>query len=78
MKISLSPLATFVRARRKGEGMTQVQLASLSGVGLRFVRELENDKPTLRMDKVNQVLWLFGHRLEPVGYDAFENVDDHA
>ncbi len=78
MPDKLSPLATFVRARRKADGMTQVELASVAGVGLRFVRELENDKPTLRMDKVNQVLWLFGSRLEPVGYDPFEDTDGDA
>ncbi len=60
-------LAEFVRQQRKLEGMTQIRLAETAGVGLRFIRELETDKPTLRMDKVNQVLWLFGHELGPVG-----------
>jgi len=53
-------MGALVRQRRKAEGMTQAQLAATAGVGVRFVRELEADKPTLRIDKINQVLWLFG------------------
>jgi hypothetical protein len=43
-------------------------LADCAGVGLRFIRDLEQGKPTLRLDKVNQVLALFGHRMEPVAF----------
>jgi transcriptional regulator with XRE-family HTH domain len=46
--------------------LTQPELADKAGVGLRFLRELERDKPSLQMDKVNQVLCLFGHQLGPV------------
>ena len=46
--------------------LTQTDLAEKAGVGLRFVRELEQGKQTLRMDKVNQVLSLFGAELAPV------------
>lgn len=56
----------FVKAKRKQYHLTQVGLAESAGVGLRFVRELEAGKPTLRMDKVNAVLDLFGARLGPV------------
>jgi len=59
-------LKTFVRRQRKLYGMTQKELADRAGVGLRFIRELERGKPTLRMDKVNIVLELFGHELGPV------------
>jgi y4mF family transcriptional regulator len=59
-------LATFVKNRRKLLHITQEELAEKSGVGLRFIRELENNKPTLRMDKVNDVLKLFGHELGPI------------
>lgn len=45
---------------RKQYNLTQVELSEKSGVGLRFVRELEQGKQTLRLDKVNQVLSLFG------------------
>jgi y4mF family transcriptional regulator len=53
-------IAAFVKAKRKNLGLTQVILAEKAGVGLRFVRDLEQEKPTLRLDKVNQVLDLFG------------------
>ena len=56
-------LSTAVKALRKQYGLTQEELAMKSGVGLCFVRNLEQGKPTLRMDKVNVVLDLFGHKL---------------
>ncbi len=52
--------------KRKELGLTQKDLADKAGVGLRFIRELENDKPTLQLNKVNQVLMLFGYELSPV------------
>jgi y4mF family transcriptional regulator len=60
----------FVRLRRRKLKMTQEDLAKRSGVGLRFVRDLEQGKKRLRMDKVNQVLSLFGHELGPVKMKA--------
>ena len=48
-------LSSYVKEMRKQFGLTQVDLAAKSGVGLRFVRELEQGKETLRLDKVNQV-----------------------
>ena len=60
------PLNDFVRTKRKELGLTQKMLADKSGVGLRFIRELENAKPSLQMNKVNQVLILFGYELGPV------------
>ena len=59
-------LVKFVKDRRKLLGLTQEELAEKAGVGLRFIRDLEQGKKTLRMDKVNQVLALFGHKLFPV------------
>ncbi len=61
-----SPLANFVKNKRKLLNLTQPDLASKAGVGLRFIRELEQGKTTLRLDKVNQVLQLFGHEIAPV------------
>ena len=58
-------IADFVRQKRKKIGLTQVELAQKAGVGLRFMRELERGKKTLRVDKVNQVLELFGCELAP-------------
>jgi y4mF family transcriptional regulator len=53
-------LADFVKDKRKRVKLTQPELAEKAGVGLRFIRELEQGKQTLRLDKVNQVLQLFG------------------
>lgn len=58
-------LKFFVKERRKKLRITQVELAQRSGVGLRFIRELEQGKTTLRLDKINQVLALFGHEMIP-------------
>ena len=62
----MTTLAIYVKSKRKEFGLTQEDVSMKSGVGLRFVRELEQGKETLRMDKVNQVLLLFGASLEPV------------
>ena len=59
-------LSSYVKEMLKQFGLTQVDLAAKSGVGLRFVRELEQGKETLRLDKVNQVLLLFGQEIGPV------------
>ena len=59
-------LSSYVKEMRKQFGLTQVDLAAKSGVGLRFVRELEQGKERLRLDKVNQVLLLFGQEIGPV------------
>lgn len=59
-------LSEFVKKQRKIHGLTQVALAHKAGVGLRFVRDLEQGKATVRMDKVNQVLQLFGKILGPI------------
>lgn len=59
-------LSKFVKAMRKQYNLTQVELSEKSGVGLRFVRELEQGKQTLRVDKVNQILNLFGKEVGAV------------
>jgi y4mF family transcriptional regulator len=59
-------LINFVKERRKSANLTQPELAEKAGVGLRFIRELEQGKPSLRLDKVNQVLQLFGYEAGPV------------
>lgn len=58
-------IGEYIRSKRKLHGLTQVELAERSGVGVRFVRELERGKMTVQMDKVNQVLLLFGEELRP-------------
>ena len=64
-------LISFVKERRKVLKLTQKELAEKAGVGLRFIRELEQGKPTLRLDKINQVLSLFGYQIGPIkrGYE---------
>jgi len=62
-------LSVYVKQMRKQYNLTQVDLSEKAGVGLRFVRELEQGKQTLRMDKVNQVLNLFGTELAPAPMD---------
>jgi len=56
-------LSEFLKAKRKAFNLTQEDLARKAGVGLRVIREMEQEKATLRMDKVNQVLALFGSEL---------------
>ena len=56
-------IAQFIKEKRKNLGLTQTDLAEKAGVGLRFVRDMEQGKPTLRLDKVNQVLDLFGSEM---------------
>jgi len=59
-------LANFVKSKRKSVKLTQPELAEKAGVGLRFIRELEQGKESLRLDKVNQVLQLFGYQVGAV------------
>ncbi len=65
-------LSKFVKAMRKQYNLTQVELSEKSGVGLRFVRELEQGKQTLRLDKVNQVLGLFDYEVGAVPMKSHE------
>ena len=59
-------LKKFVKNKRKALGLTQKDMALKAGVGLRFVRELEQGKESLQMNKVNEVLNLFGYTLGPI------------
>ncbi|MCF8322468.1 MAG: helix-turn-helix transcriptional regulator [Flavobacterium sp.] len=59
----MNDISIFVKKKRKQNKLTQPELALKAGVGLRFVRDLEQGKNTLRMDKVNDVLRLFGETL---------------
>lgn len=56
----MNTIAVFIKQKRKEVGLTQEEFALRSGLGLRFVRELEQGKETVRMDKVNQALAMFG------------------
>ena len=58
-------IAKYVKTQRKQLGLTQEEFALRSGLGLRFVRELEQGKETVRLDKVNQALAMFGMEVAP-------------
>jgi y4mF family transcriptional regulator len=59
----MTNIPTFIKYQRKIHGFTQEELAFRAGVGIRFIRDLEKGKMTLQLDKVNQVLSLFGHQI---------------
>lgn len=61
----MNKIAEFIKTNRKMAGLTQEEFALRSGLGLRFVRELEQGKETVRMDKVNQALSMFGMEAVP-------------
>jgi y4mF family transcriptional regulator len=61
----MTALAKIIKEKRKAKGLTQQDLALKSGLGLRLVREIEQGKTSMRMDKVNQLLALFGMELTP-------------
>lgn len=67
--LKMTTLGEFVRRERKTAGLTQAELARRAGVGIRFVRELERGKKSLRMETVNKTLKLFGKQLGPVELD---------
>jgi y4mF family transcriptional regulator len=66
----MANFSLFLKEKRKSVGLTQEELAAKAGVGLRFVRDLEQGKETLRLDKVNQVLVLFGKQVGVVDLDS--------
>ena len=61
----MNPIGEYVKRRRREAGLTQEEFALRSGLGLRFVRELEQGKETVRMDKVNQALSMLGMEAVP-------------
>jgi len=71
-------IALQIRNLRKKNKLTQVEFAKRAGVGLRFVRELEGGKTTVRMDKLMQVLDFLGYRLELRKNDAMQFTVKHS
>lgn len=61
----MNKIAEFIKTNRKEAGLTQEEFAIRSGLGLRFVRELEQGKETVHMDKVNEALAMFGMEAVP-------------
>ena len=76
MKKILNDISIHVKKIRKLNGLTQPEMALKAGVGLRFVRDLEQGKETLKMDKVNDVLRLFGETLGVVKIDRQKLIDN--
>lgn len=73
MPKKLNPIAIFIKEKRKKLKFTQIELAEKAGVGIRFIRELEQGKETLQLNKVNQVLFLFGYEVGPVKKNSLED-----
>lgn len=69
----MSVIGNFIKQNRKKLGLTQEEFALRSGLGLRFIRELEQGKETVRLDKVNQALFMFGMEAVP---GRMENKDE--
>lgn len=61
----MNAIAEFIKKSRREAGLTQEEFAMRSGLGLRFVRELEQGKDSVRMDKVNVALAMFGMEAVP-------------
>ena len=61
----MNKIGKYNKEARKKVGLTQEEFAMRAGLGLRFVRELEQGKETVRLDKVNQALAMFGMEVVP-------------
>jgi len=72
----MKPLDVFVKDKRKEAGLTQEEFAERAGVALTVIRKIEQGKTDLQLEKVNQVLRMFGHQLAPV--PAKQLIADHA
>ena len=68
----MNRIGTYIKSERKKAGLSQEEFAIRSGLGLRFVRELEQGKETVRLDKVNQALAMFGMEAVPGEIDRGE------
>ena len=62
----MQTLKAFIKAKRKEADLTQLALAEKAGVALTVIRKIEQGKHDLQLEKVNQVLKMFGHVLAPV------------
>jgi y4mF family transcriptional regulator len=67
-------IGNIVQSLRKSQSITQERLSEISGVGLRFIRDLEQGKATVRLDKVNQVLGVFGYRVGAVPLNSTDTI----
>lgn len=65
----MNDIGKKIKVLRKKYSLTQIELSERAGVGIRFIRELENGKSTIRLDKLNQVINFFGYHIEIVKND---------
>ena len=72
----MKTLSDFVKQRRKEVNLTQEEFAERAGVALTVIRKIEQGKSNLNVDKVNQVLALFGHTLAPVNAKDIDKAID--
>ena len=68
----MEELAEFVKSRRKEVNLTQGEFAEKAWVALTVIRKIEQNKTNLNLEKVNQVLKMFGHKLVPVSFKEIE------
>ena len=69
----MNRIAEYIKSNRRAAGLSQQEFAMRSGLGLRFVRELEQGKETVRMDKVNIALAMFGMEAVPGRIERKDN-----
>ena len=72
----MATLGEEIQTLRRKAGLTQTEFAKRVGVGLRSIRNLEQGKPSVRLDKVNQVLEFLGHHLEIVPNYERKNIPE--
>ena len=75
-KNTKSAISLFLKEKRKQSGLTQEDFAIKTGLGLRFIRELEQGKETVRLDKVNQALNMFGYELAPAKISKMDRINE--
>ncbi|WP_026452190.1 helix-turn-helix domain-containing protein [Aequorivita capsosiphonis] len=68
----MEELADFVKSRRKAVNLTQEEFADRAGVALTVIRKIEQNKTNLNLEKVNQVLKMFGHKLVPISVKVLQ------
>jgi y4mF family transcriptional regulator len=76
MKSNTTSFSLFFKEMRKKTGLTQHQLADKAGVGLRFIRDVEQGKRSIRLDRLNIVLSLFGYHAGPVRKEEQGGIDE--
>jgi len=73
----MKSLAQFVKNKRKEARLTQEEFAERAGVALTVIRKIEQGKGNLNLEKVNQVLKMFGHTLAPVAHKEISQADEN-